>query len=169
MKRKVIIHHLELTAQADFHPASSKGPVLEVRQSSIPCPDLNRFFYATVGKAWSWIDRLGWTDDQWMAYLDRPELTTWIGYLSGTPAGYFELEAQAGQSVEILYFGLLPQFIGAGIGGTFLNTTVETAWKLGGKRVWLHTCSLDHPTALANYQARGFKIFKEECDVDILL
>lgn len=162
MKQKVIVHHLELTDLADFRPALSNGPELEVRQASIPCPALNRFFYATVGEQWSWIDRLPWTDDQWLAYLSRPELTTWIGYLSGTPAGYFELEVQAEGSVEILYFGLLPQFIGAGIGGTFLNTTVETAWKLGGKRVWLHTCSLDHPYALQNYQARGFTLFKEE-------
>jgi GNAT superfamily N-acetyltransferase len=162
LKRKVIIHHLEMTDRADFRPAAVKREGLEVRQSHIPCPELNRFFYAAVGEAWSWVDRLIWTDEHWLDYLDRPELATWIGYFKGTPAGYFELEAQPESSVEIVYFGLLPQFVGIGIGGQFLNEAIERAWEMGGSRVWLHTCSLDHPAALANYEARGFKVFKEE-------
>jgi len=82
-----------------------------------------------------------------------------VAYVSGTPAGYFELEMQAGGNVEIVYFGLLPQFIGRGLGGALLTATVERAWALGAHRVWVHTCSLDHPNALPGYQARGFRVF----------
>jgi GNAT superfamily N-acetyltransferase len=87
---------------------------------------------------------------------------TWVAYLAGTPAGYFELEAQAEGNVEITYFGLLPQFIGRGLGGPLLTATVERAWAMGARRVWVHTCSLDHPSALPGYQARGFRVFEVE-------
>jgi GNAT superfamily N-acetyltransferase len=105
---------------------------------------------------------LPWTYQQWLAYLDRPELQTWVGYVSGTPAGYFELEAQAEGNVEIAYFGLLPRFVGQGLGGALLTAAVEKAWEMKAARVWLHTCTLDHPAALTNYQRRGFSLFREE-------
>ena len=77
-------------------------------------------------------------------------------------AGYVEHERQPGESVEIVYFGLLRQFMGRGIGGLLLSDTVERAFRRGAQRVWLHTCSLDSPRAIENYQARGFKLFNEE-------
>lgn len=85
-----------------------------------------------------------------------------MAYLSGTPAGYVELEAQPIGNVEIAYFGLLQQFIEQSIGGHLLSVGVEKAWAMGGKRVWVHTCSLDSGHALANYQARGFQLYKQE-------
>ncbi len=86
-----------------------------------------------------------------------------MAYVDGTPAGYAELEAQPGGDVEIKYFGLLPAFIGLGLGGALLTDIIRRALALdGARRVWLHTCDLDHPGALANYQRRGFRIFKIE-------
>ena len=90
------------------------------------------------------------------------ELETWVAYAAGTPAGYFELEKQADSTVEIIYFGLLQHFIGKGIGGWMLTKAVEEAWKRADNRIWVHTCSLDHPAARANYLARGFTLFREE-------
>jgi GNAT superfamily N-acetyltransferase len=84
-----------------------------------------------------------------------------VAYFSGTPAVYFELEKN-NDNVEIAYFGLLPQFIGRGIGGYLLTRAVEQAWQMSAERVWIHTCSLDHPGALSNYQARGFRLLKQE-------
>jgi GNAT superfamily N-acetyltransferase len=80
----------------------------------------------------------------------------------GTPAGYFELEEQADGNVEIVYIGLLPHFTSQGLGGQLVTLAVQRAWQKGAKRVWLHTCTMDHPRALANYLARGFRLFKEE-------
>src|SRR5439155_10717734 len=128
----------------------------------LACPEFNRFFYTAVGGAWYWIDRLRWTYDRWLRYLDRPELETWAVYHAGTPAGYFELEQQGPAGGEVAYFGLLPRFVGLGLGGALLTAAVERAWQLTTTRVWLHTCSLDHPRALANYLTRGFRIYKEE-------
>ena len=86
-------------------------------RAEIPCPEFNRFLYAAVGARWWWYTRLPWDHARWLAYLDRPELETWVAYISGSPAGYFELEAQGDGNVEIAYFGLLPGFVGKGVGG----------------------------------------------------
>jgi GNAT superfamily N-acetyltransferase len=158
----VTTYYLEITNPADVRPASSHPISVQVQRAEIPCPALNRFLYATVGRAWHWTDKLPWTDEQWFAYLDRPTLQTWLGYVAGTPVGYFELERQEAGNVEILTFGLLPQFIGQGFGGQLLTAAIIQAWAFGATRIWLHTCSLDGPTALPNYQARGFRVYREE-------
>src|SRR5687767_14537661 len=138
---------------------------LSVVRAGIASPALNRFLYTAVGGGWFWSDRLGWSFADWRAYLERPEVETWIALLDGTPAGYFELEQQAEGSVEIAYFGLLPAFTGRRFGAYLLSVATARAWSLwppATRRVWLHTCSLDSPIALANYQARGFRLFKTE-------
>jgi GNAT superfamily N-acetyltransferase len=93
---------------------------------------------------------------------------TWVLSVGGVPAGYFELEVQAGADVEIVYFGLLPAFIGQGLGAHLLTEAVERAWERGARRVWLHTCSMDHPQALGHYQARGFRRYREEVHTETL-
>jgi ribosomal protein S18 acetylase RimI-like enzyme len=158
MKTRVITHYLEMTDPAEHRPARPAGD-LEVRRVEVVCPEVNRFLYSAVGGDWYWIDRLGWTYRKWTEYLSRPELETWIGWSAGTPAGYFELEESPETGVEIAYFGLLPQFVGRGLGAALLSAAVARAWQRGPARVWLHTCSLDHPRALANYQARGFRLY----------
>ena len=80
----------------------------------------------------------------------------------GAPAGYFELRRDDEADVEIAYFGLLHQFLGRGLGAHLLTEAVERAWAIGATRVWLHTCSLDHPAALPNYVKRGFTAYRTE-------
>lgn len=133
---------------------------LDVREAEIPCPETSRFFYTTVGADWGWYDRLGWDRERWLAHASRQDLATWIGFLRGSPAGYFELVSHPDNEIEILSFGLLPTFIGCGLGREFLSAAIERAWKEAPSRIWLSTCSLDHPRALPNYQAAGFTIFK---------
>jgi GNAT superfamily N-acetyltransferase len=158
----VTTYYLEMTDPNDLRPKRMTYEDLDIRQAKVPSPELNRFLYTAVGGDWYWIDRLPWTYQQWLDWLDRPEVQTWVAYVSGTPAGYFELEAQPERNVELAYFGLLPQFTGKGLGGQVLTAAIERAWHLSASRVWVHTCSLDHPSALANYRARGFRVFREE-------
>ena len=162
MNTSVTTYYLEMTSSAEFRPAHGGVDELHIQQAEIPSPELNRFLYTAVGGDWYWITRLTWSYQRWFEYLNRPELETWVAYSRGTPAGYFELEKQAGDNVEVAYFGLLPQFIGRGIGGRLLSAAIERAWGIGAARVWVHTCSLDSPGALGNYQARGFRVYKEE-------
>lgn len=151
-----------MTSPEDLRPAAKAVEGLRVEQARVPCPELNRFFYTAVGGDWFWVERLAWSYGDWLAYLDRPELETWVGLVGGNPAGYFELERQPGDEVEIKYFGLLPQFLGRGLGGVLLTAAADRAWRMGASRVWVHTCSLDAPAALPAYQARGFRIYREE-------
>jgi GNAT superfamily N-acetyltransferase len=151
-----------MTDRSELRPARPGPLSFHLVRSEIPCPELNRFLYTAVGARWWWYSRLEWDYGRWWAYLDRPGLETWIAYVSGTPAGYFELERQEGDNVELAYFGLLPSFIGRGLGGPLLTAAITRAWDMGAKRVWVHTCTLDHPQALANYHARGFRIFRTE-------
>lgn len=164
MKRQVVTYHLEMLDPSEARPARLDDPAVEVRRARIPCPELNRFLYTAVGGNWYWHERLTWTYAEWKAYVDRPGFETWVGYSDGTPCGYFTLELQDGGSVEIRNFGLLPRFIGRGLGGHLLTAAIERAWDMGARRVWVHTCNFDHPGALSNYLARGFRIFKEERD-----
>ena len=162
MRVQEITSYLEMTEPGQLRPVHLDGNHVEVRRASVPCPELNRFFYVTVGEAWCWVDRLSWSLEQWREYVSQPDLETWLLFVGGTPSGYFELKGRWGSDIEIAYFGLLPQFIGQRLGGYLLTAAAGRAWEKGASRVWLHTSSFDHPVALANYQARGFRLYREE-------
>jgi len=158
----VTVWHLEMLSADDLRPSHRDVPGLEIVQAKLPLPELNRFLYASVGGDWYWRDRLGWDYARWMNVIGKSGYETWVAWLHGTPAGYFELDPTPDGSVEIAYFGLLPEFVGKGIGGVLLTRAIARGWETGARRVWVHTCSLDHPAALKNYQARGLRLFKEE-------
>jgi ribosomal protein S18 acetylase RimI-like enzyme len=124
--------------------------------------ELFRFLYAEVGKNYYWTDRLPWTDEEIAKYLLQPEISLWLMTYEDKTAGYFELRKGDDGSTELAYFGLMPEFIGRGLGKHLLTAAVEQAWADGAKRVWLHTCTLDDPAALPNYLKRGFRPFKTE-------
>lgn len=168
MHQSVTTYYLEQRDPAALRPAAAPAAGFTLMRAELPSPELSRFLYTAVGGAWYWTNRLSWSYARWLAYLDRPALETWVGYLAGTPVGYFELERQAAAAVEIAYFGLLPGFIGRGLGGALLTAALRRSWAMGARRVWVHTCSLDGPAALANYQARGMRLYQtEQADLDL--
>ena len=129
---------------------------------------LNKFFYKQVGKKHRWIDRLSWSDEKWINYISNKNLETYIICESEELVGFFELLNNPElQETEISYFGLLEEYIGKGIGGYALSVAIRKSFEKNIKRVWLHTCTLDHPNALKNYIARGMTIFKKE-NINIL-
>ena len=128
-------------------------------RAETPLPELNRFLYAAVGRPWLWTDRLNRTREQWVEYLSRPGFETWVAYEAGTPCGFFELDRQPGGNCEVRIFGLLPHGVGHGVGGGMLTFAVRRGFEVGSLRVWLHTCTRDHPVALQNYLARGFLMY----------
>jgi GNAT superfamily N-acetyltransferase len=151
--------YLELAARDVFAGGGEELPV--VRVTSCP-PAFYRFLYATVGAPYHWVERLPWTDAQIRAHLAQPGISLWVYYADGAPGGYFELKRDGDGSVEIAYFGLLGEFVGRGLGRRLLATAVARAWDLGARRIWLHTCTFDHPAALPNYLRRGFRTFMTE-------
>ena len=141
-------------------------------------PEYARFLYGLVGGDWYWTDRLPWTRQQWADELAVPGTEFWIIYREGVPMGYVQLQPVAqsdGTQVEIRYLGLAQQAIGCGLGGRLLEHGIAAAWSLPGRsglpptaRVWVHTCTLDGPAALANYQARGLVVYAEEITEEIV-
>ncbi len=160
--------YLQLDNPAQLRGVSFSEPRARVVRRS-PCPvPLYRRLYKEVGEDWYWHSRLAWSDEKLAAHLARPEISVHELMVGGESAGYFELGRHTDGSVEIEYFGLVPRFMGKGLGGALLTSAVEEAWKLGASKVWLHTCTLDSERALPNYTSRGFVPFKtERLEVDI--
>ncbi|HUP90879.1 MAG TPA: GNAT family N-acetyltransferase [Solimonas sp.] len=162
LEDQVTTWYLEMHSRAELRPGRVPQPEPLFMQAQRALPMLNRFLYTAVGGHWYWRDRLPWSYQRWMEYLGRPGLETWVLYSAGTPAGYVELDKQAGENVEIAYFGLMREFLGQGLGGYLLTRAIARGWDMGARRVWVHTCTLDGEHALGNYQARGLKIYREE-------
>ena len=124
---------------------------------------LNKFFYKNVGKKHQWVDRLIWTDAQWIDYVSSENVKTYIFKKKNDLAGFFELIShEEKKEIEIAYFGLLEEFQNKNLGSFLLSEAIKKSFLNNTNRVWLHTCSLDHENALNNYIARGMKIFKTE-------
>ena len=154
--------YLEMTSPAAFRPAWTGVVDVHVNQVG-DCPvSFYRYLYTEVGRSYGWADRLDWTDAGIRAHLAKPGVSLWVMWVRHAPAGYFELHREPDASVEIAYIGLLPDFVGRGLGKHLLSVAVERAWESGACRLWLHTCSRDHPAALPNYLKRGFSPFKTE-------
>ena len=124
---------------------------------------LNKFFYKNIGKKHKWIDRLVWTETQWIDYVSSKNVETYVFKFNADLAGFFELISHnEKKEVEIAYFGLLEEFQNKKLGSYLLSQAIQKSFKPNVNRVWVHTCSLDHKNALNNYIARGMKIFKTE-------
>ena len=150
-------------------PAQVTWPAdVVLTEAEIPSPELSQFLFRTVGGPWRWFSRLSWNYQQWLDYLTLQQVRTWLLNVKGTPAGYIELLKHADQSVEIKFFGLLPQFIGQGLGAPLAKAAVMLAAQWTTGKIWLHTCSADHPSALKNYQHAGFVITHTETSVEAL-
>lgn len=161
---QVTTTYLQLPSREAFRSAVSDVPNLLVLPAREPLVAFYRFLYDAVGRDYAWLDRLDWSDEHLLTYLSRPSVTLLVLYASGTPAGYIELDAAPEdpeeKGIEVVYFGLIPHFHGRGLGKHLLSVGVAHAFDAGAARVWLHTCTLDGPYALANYQSRGFIPYK---------
>ena len=124
---------------------------------------LNKFFYRTIGKKHRWVDRLTWTEEKWINYLSNKNIQTYVFKCKEDLVGFFELIFHTEKNeTEIAYFGILEEYQNKKLGSHLLSEAIKRSFKENTKRVWVHTCSLDHKNALNNYISRGMKIFKSE-------
>tara|TARA_Y100000590_G_C15490418_1_gene927518 strand:- start:435 stop:944 length:510 start_codon:yes stop_codon:yes gene_type:complete len=124
---------------------------------------LNKFFYKQIGRNHNWNDRLVWSDNKWIDYVSNPNVFTFVLKNIEDIAGFFELIHHKNKSeIEIAYFGLLKEYIDKKLGGYMLTEAIKLCFSYNVKRVWVHTCSLDHKNALKNYLSRGMKIYNIE-------
>ena len=163
MTQEVTRNYLEINSLKDLKEVKE---ISENYSVELLCPtnfQLNKFFYKNVGKKHKWVDRLIWTEAQWIDYVSSKKVKTYIFKNKNDLAGFFELISNIKkQEVEIAYFGLLEEFQNKKLGSYLLTRAIKISFTDNVKRVWVHTCSLDHKNALNNYIARGMKIFKTE-------
>lgn len=154
--------YLEMSDPGAFRPAWTDVPGVRIDRVD-RCPiSFYRYLYSEVGRSYRWQDRINWSDDEIRAHLADGNWSLWVMFVDNAPAGYAELKKEPAGSVELAYFGLLPEYIGRGLGRHLLSVAVERAWESGAQRIWLHTCTLDHAAALPNYLKRGFTPVKTE-------
>ena len=163
MNKKIQRHYLEINSLSDLKDTSfsPNGYLIQLVQ---PVDfQLNKFFYKNVGKKHHWVDRLVWTDKQWIEYTSDIKVNTYVLKKDTDLAGYFELITHKDKNeVEIAYLGLLEEYQNKQLGSYLLSSAIKNSFLNNTQRVWVHTCSLDHKNALKNYIARGMKIFKKE-------
>lgn len=165
-KKNVTTWFLELPTLSQLTRSNRTIEGLSLIKVEKPCPEYSAFFFQRVGGLWRWYSRLGWSYLEWLEYLQKPTVETWVGYVDGAPIGYIELMKHDDNSVEVMFFGLLPWALGKGWGGPWLEHAIERGFAFSADRVWLHTCDQDHPSALGNYQKRGFELKETKTDVE---
>ena len=155
--------YLEINSLKDLQ--ESEQPTEDYTVDLIEPTDfqLNKFFYKNIGKKHKWIDRLIWTEEQWIKYVSNKNVKTFVLKNKKDLAGFFELIIHTEKKeVEIAYFGILEEYQNKKLGSFLLSDAIRKSFQENVARVWLHTCSLDHKNALNNYLSRGMKIFKSE-------
>ena len=163
MSNQVERSYLEITSINDLVVKNQPFNNLYLEKVNPPDFQLNKFFYREIGKKHSWTDRLVWNDKKWIDYLENSGVSTYILKHNEDFIGYFEqIFDKEKLDCEIAYFGILEEYIGKNLGGYLLSEAIKISFNIGSKRIWVHTCSLDHKNALQNYLSRGMKVFKSE-------
>jgi GNAT superfamily N-acetyltransferase len=157
----VTVYYLEMRSLPHRRFASSRDG-LTVLHAQRPSVAYYRFLYNTVGRDYHWYSRGRRSDSELAAIIQHPLNEVHVLHVAGNPAGFAELDRRVSDEIELVQFGLMPEFIGQGLGRAFLQWTVELAWSYQPRRFWLHTCTLDHPAAIPNYVRAGFSIYREE-------
>lgn len=140
---------------------SLSRPVMVLRATE-PTVSYYRYLYDTIGQDWLWYERRQMDDTVLSEIIHDEQVSVDVLHVGGVPAGYVELDARRHPTVEVSYLGLMPEFIGRGLGRYLADWGVDAAWDMGAARVWIHTCNLDHPAALHLYQKAGFTVFNRD-------
>ena len=157
----MITYYLEMRSEDELKAKPSLEGI-NIVEAEIKNFRFNKFLYEAVGEKWGWTDKLNLPDSDWRAYAEDSSLRTWVAYVQGSVAGYYELHSQESGNIELAYFDLTPDFIGKRFGGYLLSHAIKSAWSYSStERVWVHTCTLDHANALNNYTSRGFSVYDE--------
>ena len=163
MTEEVKRNYLEINSLKDLQESEKPSDDYIVKLIEPTDFQLNKFFYKNIGKNHKWIDRLIWTEEQWIKYVFNKNVKTFVLKNKKDLVGFFELIIHSEKKeVEIAYFGILEEYQNKKLGSFLLSDAIKKSFQENVERVWLHTCSLDHKNALNNYLARGMKIFKSE-------
>jgi GNAT superfamily N-acetyltransferase len=165
-KIQTTVTYLEMLAPPASLAAAQQAPAhVMIMRAMRPAVSFYRYLYNSVGAPWNWSARCRFSDEALAAIIHHPQVEIYVLYVAGVPAGYAELDFRRWPEVELVYFGLMPEFIGQGLGFYLIGEMIKLVWQRGPQRFWLHTCTLDHPKALAFYRKAGFVPYKEETEL----
>jgi len=163
VNKKINRNYLEINSLKELVESNKPNEEYQIKLIDPPNFQLNKFFYKNIGKNHNWIDRLIWTEKQWIEFTTNKNIKTYVLTKKEDLAGYFELIFhQDKNEIEIAYLGILEEYQNKKLGSYLLSSAIKNSFLDGPSRVWVHTCSLDHRNALSNYLSRGMKIFKKE-------
>ena len=163
MSKSVERNYLEISSLNQLNASEKKFQDFLIELLEPDNFQLNKFFYKNIGKNHHWVDRLVWSDQQWIKYVSDKKVKTYILKNNNDLAGFFEIILHSDKNeVEIAYLGLLEEYHNKNLGSFLLTTAIKKSFLEKPRRVWVHTCTLDHKNALKNYISRGMKIFKKE-------
>lgn len=162
---EILVTYLEMTGPPSGAALPPPCAGLEVRRAVRPTLGFYRYLYGAIGADWLWYERKLLDDAELAAILHDPAVEVNVLWAQGVPAGLAELDFRDPPDVQLAYFGVLPEFIGQGLGRFLLDWAVHHAWRARPRRFWVHTCDLDHPRALGVYQKAGFVIYDRRTDL----
>jgi GNAT superfamily N-acetyltransferase len=159
-KLRDVITYLEMFGRPAKPPVPPPAGKLALMRAQRCTVSFYRYLYAAVGERWLWYERRVWSDERLAAEIQSPGIEIFVLHVGGVPAGYFELDIREAAETELAYFGLMPEFIGRGCGSYLLQAAIDRAFERKLKRLWVHTCTFDHPRALGVYQRAGFTVYR---------
>jgi len=163
MIEEIFRNYLEIKSLRDLNEIKKPADDYFLELVSPEDFQLNKFFYKQIGKKYNWFDRLVWSDKNWINYISNENIFTYVLKYNDKFIGFSELIIdKKKQEIEIAYLGIFEEYFGKKLGGLLLSESIKKSFLFNIKRVWVHTCSLDHKNALKNYLARGMTVFKSE-------
>lgn len=163
-KIETVVTSLEMLAPPATPPLPCPRDGVEIERAEHPTLSFYRYLYNTIGEPWLWGDRRKLSDEALAAAIHHPAVEVHVLRVRGVPAGYAELDGREEGEIELAYLGLIPEFIGQKLGPYLLSFAIHSAWARAPRRLWVHTCTLDHPGALAMYERAGFVPFHRETE-----
>ena len=162
-KIAAVVTHLEMTERPVL-PADPAG-VWTLRRVETPDLDWFRDLYRRVGEEWLRFSRMRMRDAELAAIIHSPLVEVYAQVHEGRDEGLLELDFRDAGQCELAFFGVTARLIGSGAGRWLMNRALELSWSRPVTRVWVHTCTFDHPSALAFYQRAGFRPFRRQVEI----
>ena len=158
-----VVTSLEMKSRPAARPEIS-GP-WQLRRMTRPEPEAYRALYSKIGDEWIWFSRLMMGDAELTAILWHPQVEVYGLEVSGRLEGLLELDYRIEGEAELAFFGVTAPLVGGGAARWLMNRALEKVWQRPISRFWVHTCTLDHPNALAFYMRSGFVPFRRQIEI----
>jgi GNAT superfamily N-acetyltransferase len=163
-----VVTSLEMTARPSPRPALSRdpsGPAMILRAVPQPPLDWYRDLYARIGTDWLWFSRLRMEPQALREIIHAPRVEIHALVFEEHDEGLLELDFRTDGECELAFFGLTNRLLGKGAGRVLMSHALDLAWSRPINRVWVHTCTLDHPNALAFYIRSGFRPYRRQVEI----